>query len=148
MRATREALRAAGAVMGSAGMLTNLAEAHGKAGQVEEGLALMAETFEFITKTGEREVEAEMHRVRSELLLVRSPLDPAEAGFRKALDIARDQSAKFFELRAATGLARLWQRQGKREDARELLSPIYAWFTEGFGTQDLKDAKLLLEELA
>jgi class 3 adenylate cyclase/predicted ATPase len=150
MRAILEVMRSAGAVMGSAGMLTILAGAHGKAGQVEEGLALMEETFEFMTKTGEREVEAEIHRVRAELLLVRSPLDPtdAEAGFRKAIDIARSRSAKSLELRAATSLARLWQKQGKKAEARKLLADIYDWFTEGFDTGDLKEAKALLEELA
>ena len=107
MSATREALRIAGAVMGSGSMLTNLMEAHRDAGQVEEGLAVAAEALEFVTETGEREVEVEMHRLRADLLLARSRPDEAEAeaGFRRALDIAREQSAKSLELRAATGLA-------------------------------------------
>jgi predicted ATPase len=91
-----------------------------------------------------------MHRLKGELLLARSPSDPtqAEVSFREALEVARRQSAKSFELRAATSLARLWQRQGKRDEARDLLAPVYAWFTEGFDTKDLRDAKALLEELA
>ena len=74
-------------------------------------------------------------------------VEEAEALFGQALEIARRQEAKTFELRAATSLARLWQRQGKRDAARDLLAPLYAWFTEGFDTRDLKDAKALLEEL-
>jgi adenylate cyclase len=150
MRAIMEAMRSGGAVLGLPMMLALLAEAHGKAGQSEEGLALIAEAQEFIEKTEERSVEAEMHRVKGELLLVRSASDPAqaEASFREALEVARCRSAKSLELRAATSLARLWQRQGKRDEARDLLAPVYAWFTEGFDTKDLRDAKALLEELA
>jgi predicted ATPase len=131
-------------------MLAFLAEAHGKAGQAEEGLALLDEAQGLVAKTGERTAEAEVHRVKGELLLARSPSDPtqAEVSFREALEVARRQSAKSFELRAATSLARLWQRQGKRDEARDLLAPVYAWFTEGFDTKDLRDAKALLEELA
>jgi predicted ATPase len=130
-------------------MLAALAEAHGKAGQVEKGLALIAEAQEFVAKTGECVFEAEIHRIKGELLLARSPSDPAEAetSFREALDVARRQSAKSWELRTATSLARLWERQGKRDEARDLLAPVYAWFTEGFDT-NLRDAKALLEELA
>jgi predicted ATPase len=88
--------------------------------------------------------------VIGELLLIQLPPDAAEAeaSLQRALEVARSQSAKSFELRAATSLARLWQRQGKRDEARDLLAPIYDWFTEGFGTPDLKDAKALLDELA
>jgi adenylate cyclase len=150
MRAILEALRAGGAVMDSDEILTFLAELHGRAGQAEEGLALIAEAQEFVAKTGQRVNEAEAHRLKGELLLARSPSDPAgaEASFRKALEIARGQSAKSWELRAATSLARLWQRQGREREARELLAPVYDWFTEGFDTGDLKDAKALLDELA
>ena len=110
----------------------------------------MTEALEFVTKTGGRWNEAEVHRVKGELLLARSPSDQAEAeaSFRKALDVARDQSAKSWELRAATSLARLWQQQGGKDEARQLLAPVYDWFTEGFDTRDLKCAKALLEELA
>jgi predicted ATPase len=149
MRAILEAMRAEGTVLGSASLFGALALAHGKAGQAEEGLALIAEAQEFVAKTGERAAEAGVHRVKGELLLARSPSDQpgAEASFHEAIEVARRQSAKSWELRAATSLARLWQHQGKRDEARDLLAPVYAWFTEGFDTKDLKDAKALLEEL-
>jgi predicted ATPase len=150
MGAIAEALRAGGTAVGSSGLFVGLASTHERAGQVEEGLALIAEAQEFVTKTEERAYEAEMHRLKGELILARSPSDPAgaEASFREALEVARRQSAKSYELRAATSLARLWQGQGRKEEARELLAPVYAWFTEGFDTKDLRDAKALLEELA
>jgi predicted ATPase len=150
MRAVVEAMRGAGAVAGLAMMLAALAKAHGRAGQAEEGLALIAEALESVAETGERMCEAEIQRIKGELLLARSPSDDAEAeaSFREALDVARRQSAKSFELRAATSLARLWQQQGKRDEPRDLLAPVRAWFTEGFDTKDLRDAKTLLEELA
>jgi predicted ATPase len=149
MRAIMEAMRGADTAAALPMVLTALAEAHGRAGQAEEGLALIAEAQEFVAKTGERVWEAAVHRIKGELLLARSPSDPAqaEACFREALDVARQQSAKSLELRAATSLARLWQRQGKRDEARDLLQPVYDWFTEGFDTKDLKDAKALLEGL-
>jgi class 3 adenylate cyclase/predicted ATPase len=149
MRAILEGLRAAGTVYGSPHLLASLAEAHRKAGQAQEGLALVAEAQGLVTKTGERADEAQVHRVKGELLLARSPSDQvqAEASFREALEVARRQSAKSFELRAATSLAHLWQRQGKRDEARDLLAPVYAWFTEGFDTTDLREARALLEEL-
>jgi predicted ATPase len=150
MRAVMEGMRSTGAVMGSPFMLADLARAHGRAGQAQEGLALIAEAQEFMAKTGERDSHADLHCIRGELLLARTASDPteAEASFREALDVARGRSQKSAELRAATSLARLWQQQGRREEARDLLAPIYEWFTEGFDTQDLKDAKALLEELA
>ena len=94
--------------------------------------------------------DAEVHRVRGELLLRLEPADiaGAEAAFARAVEIARLQHTKAFELRTATGLARLWREQGKRTEARDLLAPIYGWFTEGFDTLDLKQAKSLLDELA
>ena len=109
----------------------------------------MAEAMEFVTKTGECAVEAELHRVKGELLLARTPADQAgaEESFRNALEVARRQRAKFWELPAATSLARLWQQQGLKDEARELLAPIHEWFTEGFDTPALKEAKALLDEL-
>ena len=89
-----------------------------------------------------------MHRVRGELFLSMHDDGAAEASFRKAINVAQHQSAKTWELRAAMNLARLWRDQGKVRDARELLAPVYGWFTEGFDTRDLKEAKGLLEELA
>ena len=93
--------------------------------------------------------DAELHRLRAEMLLDIDPnaVEEAEALFGQSLEIARRQEAKTFELRAATSLARLWQRQGKRDQARALLGPLYAWFTEGFDTRDLQNAKALLDEL-
>jgi len=150
MRTILEAFRASGTQMGSPWFLAALAEAHGRAGQAEEGLALLAEAQGIVTKTGERNAETAVHRLKGELLLARSPSDPveAEASFREAFDVAHRQSAKSAELRAATSLARLWQEQGREQEARELLAPVYDWFTEGFDTRDLKEAKALLEELA
>jgi predicted ATPase len=101
-------------------------------------------------KTGKCWCEAELYRLQGTLLLTRSgePYAEAEACLQQALAIARRQQAKSWELRAAMSLSRLWQRQGKRAEAYELLAPIYGWFTEGFDTADLPEAKALLEELA
>jgi predicted ATPase len=150
MRAILEAMPAGGAVLGLPGMLALLAEAHGKAGQTEEGLALLDEAQGLVANAGERIAEAIVHRAKGELLLSRSPSDQAgaEASFREALEFARRQSAKSWELRAAISLARLWQRQGKRDEARDLLAPVYAWFTEGFDTRDLREATALLDALS
>jgi class 3 adenylate cyclase/predicted ATPase len=149
MRSVLEAMRARGALVGSSWFIALLAGAHRKAGQVEKGLAVVAEGLEFVTKTSEHFGEVELHRVKGELLLARTPADPAEAeeSFHNALEVARRQSAKFWELCAATSLARLWQEQGRKDEARNLLAPVYDWFTEGFDTADLKEAKALLEEL-
>jgi len=100
--------------------------------------------------TGERNYEAELHRLTGQLLLARSGVHhmEAEACFHQALDMARRQQAKSLELRAAVSLSRLWQQQGKRTEAYDLLAPVYGWFTEGFDTADLQDARALLEELA
>ena len=100
--------------------------------------------------TKERWCEAEVHRIAGEITLLARETDAAKAQayFDRALTVARQQQAKSWELRAATSLARLWRDQGKAEQARELLAPVYGWFTEGFDTLDLKKAKALLEELA
>ena len=130
------------------------AEAYGKGGQAEEGLHVLAEALELVNETGEGFYEAEMYRLQGELtLLVRERLDAvvqqeAEECFLKALDVAGHQQARSLGLRAATSLARLWQQQGKMAEARELLAPVYNWFTEGFDTADLKDAKVLLAALS
>jgi predicted ATPase len=130
--------------------LVNLAWMYGQVGRPEEGLALMAEARGLVNETDQRESESDLHRVEGELRLLLSESNHAdvERCFRKALDVARRQSAKSWELRAATNLARLWQQQGRTQEARELLAPVYTWFTEGFDTHDLNDAKALLEELA
>jgi predicted ATPase len=127
-----------------------LVEACENVGQVEEGLCVLETTLALVDKTGERYYEAELHRLKGELLLQQSSDNRAEAEtcFHQALSIVRSQQAKSLELRAATSLARLWQSQYKREESRELLSEIYHWFTEGHDTADLIDAKTLLDELA
>jgi predicted ATPase len=130
--------------------LALLAEACAKGGQSEEELSILAEALALVYKTGERFYEAELYRLKGELLLARPAHQTAEAEacYHQALDIARHQQAKSLELRAAMSLARLWQRQGKRDTARQLLAEVYGWFTEGFDTADLQEAKALLAELA
>jgi predicted ATPase len=144
------AWRAAGAELGRSSILTFLAEAYGTMEQPEAGLTVLAEALVHVEHTGKRYYEAEIHRLKGELLLQQHLDNQAEAEncCHHALDIARNQQAKSFELRAATSLAQLWQRQGKREEAYDLLAPVYGWFTEGFDTADLQEAKALLDELA
>jgi predicted ATPase len=116
---------------------------------IEVGLTVLAEMLGEVDTNGLRFHEAELHRLKGELLRARVSDDhmEAEGCFRQALDLAHRQEAKSLELRAAMSLSRLWQHQGKCTEARELLAPIYGWFTEGFDTADLQEAKLLLEEL-
>jgi predicted ATPase len=130
-------------------VLALLAEAYGKVGQADVGLTLLDEALATVNKHGERFYEAELYRLKGELLLALSEEHQAEAEscFHQALAIARRQQAKSWELRAAMSLSRLWQQQGKRTEAQALLAPIYGWFTEGFDTVDLQEAKALLEEL-
>lgn len=130
--------------------LSMQAAAYGKAGQPTAGLLVLAEALALADSHGERFWEAELHRLKGELLLARPEISPpeAEACFHQALDVARRQQAKSLELRAALSLARLWQRQGKRAEAQPLLAAVYGWFTEGFDTADLQEARALLEELA
>ena len=138
-------------------LLALLAEASGLLGQPEGGLAALDEALTLVEKTGERYYEAELHRQRGELLRLRAPQShPAQGNreqhdvetcFQQALEIAHRQQAKSWELRAAMSLSRLWQQQGKQAEAQTLLAPIYGWFTEGFDTADLQEAKALLEEL-
>jgi class 3 adenylate cyclase/predicted ATPase len=149
--------------------LALLAEAYGKVDQTEAGLSVLVEALDNVSKTEERFYEAELYRLKGQLTLQKlsvassqwsatNPQSPtpnpqaevereAEACFLKAIDIARKQQAKSWELRAATSLARLWQQQGKKAEAHRLLSEVYNWFTEGFDTKDLQEAKVLLEEL-
>ena len=126
-----------------------LAEIYGKMGQPEAGLTVLAEVLADGHNTGLCYCEAELYRLKGELLLQQAVGwgGEAEACFRQALDVARHQQAKSWELRAATSLARLWQQQGKRAEAREILAPVYSWFTEGFDTADLQEAKALLDAL-
>jgi predicted ATPase len=126
-----------------------LAEAFGKGGHTEEALAILTEGLAAADKTGEHWWDAELHRLKAELMLVQEADEAeVEACFHQAIDVARRQQAKSFELRATMSLSRLWQKQGKVEEAREMLQEIYNWFTEGFDTRDLKEAKALLEELS
>jgi tetratricopeptide (TPR) repeat protein len=147
--------------------LALLAEAYGKVGQVEEGLTVLAKALALVDKTGDRVSEAELYRLKGELSLqsrqvktsqdkseVTNPQSPtpnpqseAEACFHQAIEIARRQQAKSLELRAVMSLSRLWQKQGKTKQAHMMLADIYNWFTEGFDTVDLQEAKALLEEL-
>jgi predicted ATPase len=128
--------------------LMTLAEVYGMAAQPEEGLERLAEAAKLVETTQERWAEAEMHRLRGKLLLSMHENGAAENSYRHALKVARQQSAKFWELRAALDLARLWRDQSKCAEARELLAHIYGWFTEGFDTPVLKEAKALLDQLA
>ena len=142
--------RATGAVVNVPFFCTLLAEVSDHIGHMEDGLQVLAEAHTLMEQHDERWWEAEVYRLRGVLLLRQTmpQLEEAEAYFQQALDVARRQEAKALELRAATSLARLWQQQGKRAAARALLAPIYAWFTEGFDTADLQDAKALLDDLA
>src|SRR5262249_36795094 len=144
------ARQATGSVNTLSEYLACLAEAYGGIGQAEEGLRLLAEALVWVDTAGQRHYAAEVHRIKGELLLQQAIPDrpQAEACFQRALAVARRQQAKSWELRAAMSLARLWQQQGKQAEACELLAPIYGWFTEGFDTADLQEAKALLEELA
>jgi predicted ATPase len=130
--------------------LVLLAEAMGHAGQVNEGLCLLAETLMALEESGRGDLLAEAYRLQGAFLLRQAVSETAQAEtcFQQALAVARRQQAKSWELRAARSLAQLWQQQGKRAEAYALIAPIYGWFTEGFDTADLQEAKVLLEELA
>jgi TOMM system kinase/cyclase fusion protein len=143
------AWRATGAELFHPHFLTILARAYAEAGRATEGLTTVAEALAIVKHSGERLYEAELYRLQGELLLHQpaGSSKEAESRFREALDVARRQQAKSLELRAAMSLSRLWQQQGKLDEARDLLAPVYNWFTEGFETADLQKAKALLEEL-
>ena len=156
------AYQATGAESARPYFLALLAEAHGKVGQTGEGLTVLAAALDLVNKTGERFYEAELYRLKGELTLrmgeretgrkgeqekvAHSPTPPfslssPEECFRQAIEIAQRQSAKSLELRAVMSLSRLWQRQGKKDETRQMLVEIYGWFTEGFDTADLQEAK-------
>jgi predicted ATPase len=130
--------------------LALLADAYRSLGQIDEGLAALEEAQQWVQRNDERLYAAEVYRLEGELVLRQEDPDPAEAEecFEQALTTARDQQAKSWELRAALSMARMWVEGGRLEEARDLLSPVYHWFTEGFDTADLKDAKALLEQLS
>jgi predicted ATPase len=127
-------------------LLIGLAEAHAQLGQSVEGLSCLAEAVQIIETTDERMSEAELYRVRGDLLNSTGDQYAAEGSYRQALGVAQRQGAKLFELRASVTLARLWRDQGKCAEARDLLAPVYGWFTEGLGTPVLREAKALLDE--
>ena len=158
MRQGLAAYQAMGAKVNLTYWLGLLAEAYGKTGQAEEGLNVLAEMLALVQETGERAWEAELYRLKGEFLLApegdrlqavgsREKAKEAEEYFLKAIEVARKQQAKSLELRVATSLARLWQKQGKKQEAQQMLAEIYGWFTEGFDTKDLQEAKALLDKL-
>ena len=124
-----------------------LARACEIAGQIEEAMTQLNDALQIAERTGERWLEAELYRHKGQLLLRQRHSEASEGLYRKALSIAQEQEAKLWELRAAASLARLRRNQGRRAEARDMLAPVYGWFTEGFGTPDLKEARALLEEL-
>jgi class 3 adenylate cyclase/tetratricopeptide (TPR) repeat protein len=140
----------AGNTCGVTGRLRLIAYCCQGAGEIDEALELLAKGLDAAQATGERCYEAGLLRLKGELLVAHRPArgHEAEACFQRSLAVAHEQEAKLFELRAATSLARLWRDQGKRDEARELLAPVYGWFTEGFDTRDLKEATALLHELS
>jgi class 3 adenylate cyclase/predicted ATPase len=147
--AVKAALRSIGQRLFLPGYLSTMARAHANVGEYDGARRCIDEAMTAVEATGERWYEADIHRTAGELALTSPEPDAtkAEAHFERALAIAHEQQAKSWELRAAMSLARLWREHGKRNDARELLAPIYGWFTEGFDTRDLKEAKWLLDDL-
>jgi predicted ATPase len=147
LRSGSTAHRATGAESLRPYLIALAASAHEIAGQIEEAATQLEDALQIVEKTGERWFAAELNRLKCQLLLRQGHPAATEEQYRKALSIARAQEAKMWELRAAAGLARLWHEQDRRAEARDLLAPIYGWFTEGFDTPDLKEAKALLDEL-
>jgi len=131
-------------------LLALLADADGRVGRLAMGLSVLDEALALAEEMDERWWEAELHRLKGQLLLslTADNAAAAEACYERAINVARGQGARSLELRSSTSLARLWYMQGKVNVARELLAPIYAWFTEGFDTPDLKEAKALLDQLS
>ena len=144
------AVLATGQMLSQPYQLVLLAEAAEHAGQVEEGMRLLAEALTAFEASGRGDLLTEAYRLQGEFLVRQAAPNAAqaEACFQRALAVARHQQAKSWELRASLSLSRLWQQQGKHDEARELLAPIYGWFTEGFDTADLQDAKALLAEFS
>jgi predicted ATPase len=147
LRSASRAYRATGAEAWLPYWLSLLARACEIAGQVKEAVTLLNDALQIVERTGERWLAAELNRHKGQLLLRQGHPEAAEELYRKALGIAQEQAAKLWELRAAVSLARLRRDQGRHAEARDLLAPVYGWFTEGFDTPDLKEAKALLDEL-
>jgi len=150
MHQSMHAFRATGAEVLRPYFLALLAEAHGTMRNPEAGLRVLGEALMFTETTRVVWYEPELYRLKGELLLQQNSDNQAEAEtcFQQAMTVAQNQQAKSFELRAAISLARLWQQHGKHQEAHDLLAPVYGWFTEGFDTADLIDARMLLDELA
>jgi predicted ATPase len=148
LRGGSAAYRATGSELLVPHYIALLAEACEIAGQIDEAVTLLDDALRIADRTGERWQDAELNRQKGQILLRQGHIEAAEELYRKALSIAEEQEAKLWELRAAVSLASLRRDQGRRAEARNLLAPVYGWFTEGFGTPDLKEAKALLEELA
>jgi predicted ATPase len=148
MRRGLSAYRASGSELWTPHYSALLAAACEIASEIEEGLSLLDDALQIVERTGGRWLQAELCRHKGQLLLRQGHPEAAEQLYHKALNIAREQEARMWELRAATSVARLWGERGRRAEARELLAPVYGWFTEGFVTPYLKEAKALLDELA
>jgi predicted ATPase len=142
------ARQSVGARCYGSGILGSLAQAQAEAGQPKAGLNTLAEALALVEQTGERYCEAELHRLRGELLRMQAHDTEAEVSLQKAIELARRQHAKSWELRASTSLCRLWQAKGRRAEAHRMLAEVYGWFTEGFDTRDLCEARALLQELS
>jgi len=147
LRSGSAAYRAAGSEVWMTYYVALLARACEIAAQIEEALTLLDDDLRIVERTGERWLEADLYRHKGQLLLRQGHAEAAEDLYRKALSIAREQEAKLWELRAAASLARLSRDRGQHVEARDLLAPVYDWFTEGFDTADLKEAKALLDAL-
>jgi len=147
LRSGVAAYRANGAEAWTPYHIALLASASEIVEQVKEAVILLDDALQIVEGTGERWFAAELYRHKGQLLLRRGHSEAAEELYRKALSIAEEQEAKLWELRAAVSLARLWCDQGRQAEARDILAPVYGWFTEGFDTPDLKDTKALLDEL-
>jgi predicted ATPase len=141
------ALDALGAILGEYFYLVLLANGQLRSGRIDDGLDTLDRAEALIRKTGSQWCEAEVHRLRGDLQLARSAKADAETSYQKAIEMSRSQDAKLWEIRASTSLGCLWRDQGKRHEARDLLARVYNWFTEGFDTPDLMNAKALLNEL-
>ena len=150
LRQGLDAYRATGAEFQRPHFLSLLAEVHRSLEQPEAGLTALSEALALVETTGERYYEAELHRLKGELLseMFSDNYTEVESCFQQALEVSRRQNAKSFELRAAMSLSRLWHEHGKQVEAQEMLAGVYGWFTEGFDTADLKDAQALLTELS
>jgi predicted ATPase len=150
LRRGLETCQATGATIEQPYFLALLADAYGHAGQISAGLDAITEALELVRNSRAFFFEAEIHRLRGVFLLqtgLKENVPNAESSFQQALDLAREQQAKSLELKATVSLGRLWLEQDKTEEARELIDNIYSWFTEGFDTADLQEARTLLEEL-